>query len=198
MTEFWLCFVPLFVATDAIGTLPLLVGMTEGLDAVQIKRVVLQSVLVAMAVALLFLLFGQVVLQWLGITVADFLIAGGALLFIISVSGLLDVQKAGPVLDARTLGAVPLGVPLVAGPAVLTTILLLLGEHGAVVTAIAVYVNIIIAGIVFLLSGLIIRILGKTGVKTISKLSSLLLAAIAVMMIRRGVVAIIADLPLNQ
>lgn len=195
MIKFWLCFVPLFVATDAIGTLPLFVGMTEGLKKAQVKRIIVQSVLVAMVVTLLFLVAGRTVLQWLGITVADFMIAGGALLFIISVSGLLGTQKAADEVDAETMGAVPLGVPLIAGPAVLATILLLLNEHGIAPTAFAIYVNIIVAGGVFFLSGPIIRALGRTGAKTISKLASLLLAAIAVMMIRRGIVAIILGLP---
>jgi len=132
MKEFWLCFVPLCVATDAVGTLPLLIGMTEDLSRAQVKRVIVQSVFVAMVVALLFLVGGRFALQYLGITVADFMIAGGALLFIMSVGNVIGVEKPEHKLDPESLGAVPLGVPLIAGPAVLTTTLLLLGQYGPV------------------------------------------------------------------
>jgi len=194
MKEFWLCFVPLCVATDAVGTLPLLIGMTEGLSRAQVKRVIVQSVFVAMVVALLFLVGGRLVLQYLGITVADFMIAGGALLFIMSVGNVTGAEKPEHKLDPESLGAVPLGVPLIAGPAVLTTTLLLLGQYGPVPTALAVYVNIALAGVVFSLSGVIMRVLGRTGAKIVSKLSGLILAAIAVMMVRKGIVQIVSSL----
>ena len=194
MKEFWLCFVPLCVATDAVGTLPLLIGMTEDLSRAQVKRVIVQSVFVAMVVALLFLVGGRFVLQYLGITVADFMIAGGALLFIMSVGNVIGVEKPEHKLDPESLGAVPLGVPLIAGPAVLTTTLLLLGQYGPVPTALAVYVNIALAGVVFSLSGVIMRVLGGTGAKIVSKLSGLILAAIAVMMVRKGIVEIVLSL----
>jgi len=194
MKEFWLCFVPLCVATDAVGTLPLLIGMTEDLSRAQVKRVIVQSVFVAMVVALLFLVGGRFVLQYLGITVADFMIAGGALLFIMSVGNVIGVEKPEHKLDPESLGAVPLGVPLIAGPAVLTTTLLLLGQYGPVPTALAVYVNIALAGAVFSLSGVIMRVLGRTGAKIVSKLSGLILAAIAVMMVRKGIVEIVLSL----
>ena len=194
MKEFWLCFVPLCVATDAVGTLPLLIGMTEDLSQAQVKRAIVQSVFVAMVVALLFLVGGRLVLQYLGITVADFMMAGGALLFIMSVMNVIGVEKSEHKLDPESLGAVPLGVPLIAGPAVLTTTLLLLGQYGPVPTALAVYVNIALAGVVFSLSGVIMRVLGGTGAKIVSKLSGLILAAIAVMMMRKGIVEIVLSL----
>ena len=86
----------------------------------------------------------------------------------------------------------PLGVPLIVGPAVLTTSLILLGEYGSVLTVAAVVANILIAGVVLWLAQPINRLLGSPGSKTVSKLASLLIAAIAVMFIRRGVMSTIA------
>ena len=145
----------------------------------------------AAAVALGFLALGTWILRLLGITVEDFMIAGGILLFVISMSDLLSVENSRKIGDPESLGAVPIGVPLITGPAVLTTSLLLLNDHGLIATAPAILVNIAIAGGVFMFAGRLHEFLGKAGSKTVSKLASLLLAAIAVMMVRRGVSAVI-------
>ena len=192
MNDFWLCFVPLFVAVDALGVLPMFMSLTEGLSEAKRRRIVMQSVVTAAIVALTFLAIGTWMLNLLGITVSDFMIAGGVLLFVISMRDLLVVEKSRNLVDLDSLGAVPIGVPLITGPAVLTTSILLLHEHGLSHTALALVINILIAGLVFLFSEAIFRLLGKAGAKTVSKLAGLLLAAIGVMMVRRGVVAVIA------
>src|ERR1700675_4788027 len=120
---FWLCFVPLFVAVDAFGILPLFMALTERMEPVRRHRIILQSVLTATAVTLAFVLAGSAFLRLLGITVPDFMVAGGALLFVLSLSELISPHKTTEV-EADELGAVPLGVPLLAGPAVLTTSML--------------------------------------------------------------------------
>jgi membrane protein, MarC family len=193
MLEFWLTFVPLFVAVDAIGTLPMFMNFTEGLDAQRKRRIIFQSCLTAVVVALAFLALGQIVLGLLGITVADFMIAGGALLFVLSLNDILAFEKKELPIDPDSLGAVPLAVPLIVGPAVLTTSILLVGQHGFAMTAFATLLNIVIAGVVFNFSGLINSIMGKSGAKTISKLAGLILAAIAVMMVRKGVMIFISQ-----
>jgi multiple antibiotic resistance protein len=189
MADFWLCFVPLFVAVNAVGVLPMFMTLTEGMNASQQKRIITQSVIVATIVGLVFLAIGKGVLALLGITVYDFMIAGGSLLFILSVRDLMTYERVRRAVDEESLGAVPLGVPLIVGPAVLATTLLLMNEYGPVLTATALIINIGIAGVVFRTSELFLRVLGGTGAKTVSKLSKLLLAAIAVMMVRRGVEA---------
>lgn len=188
---FWLCFVPLFVSVDAIGTLPIYMSLTDGIDARSRKSVVITSVITAMIVALLFLFVGEVVLRMLGITVGDFMIAGGIILFLISIGDILMFSKPQNQITAETLGPVPIGVPLIVGPAVLTTLLLLAREYGFFYTTIAVVINVLIAGMVFLLSGLIMRMLGGSGTKIVSKIASLFLAAIAVMMVRKGLTAVL-------
>lgn len=187
MNAFWLCFVPLFVAVDAVGVLPLFVALTEGMDKARLRIVVVQSVITATVVAMVFLVFGPVLLRFLGITVPDFMIAGGILLLALSLSDLLTGEKKQGYTDLESLGAVPIGVPLITGPAVLTTCLLLVGLHGAWLTAAALVVNIALAGLIFMSAQPITRALGRTGTKTVSKVASLLLAAIAVMLIRRGI-----------
>ena len=124
------------------------------------------------------------------------MVAGGSLLFAISLSDLLTGEKKRRQADREIMGAVPIGIPLLAGPALLTTCIVLANAYGKGLTAIAVIVNLLIAGAVFLFAKSITRVLGRNGTRSASKIASLFLAAIAVMLIRKGVLeAILAALP---
>ena len=191
MRSFWLCFVPLFIAVDAIGVLPIFISFTKDIKPGRVRIIIYQSVITAIIVALLFLIGGKAILDMLGITVSDFMIAGGVLLFVISMSDLITNDKIQRNIDPESIGAVPIGVPLITGPAVLTTSILLLNEHGFVPTAVAILINVLIAGVVFNFSIYIHRFLGKAGTKTLSKIASLILAAIGVMIVRKGIIALI-------
>lgn len=192
MKEFWLCFVPLFVAVDAIGLLPAFLSLTRNVEQQRVRQVIYHSVITASLVALLFLALGTLILELLGITVADFMIAGGILLFVLALGDLLTDDKLQQHVDARSLGAVPLGVPLITGPAVLATSMLLLNQYDLIWVVAAVISNILIAGLVFRFSSTISRVLGEVGEKIVSKIAMLFLAAIAVMMVRRGIESFIA------
>jgi len=187
----------MFVAVDAVGILPLFMHLTEGVERQAVRKVIVQSMITALVVALVFLALGRWIFQYLGITVADFLIAGGILLFTISVIDVITVEKRIAQVDADSLGAVPIGVPLIVGPAVLTTIFVLVGEYGAVPTVAAAVVNIVIAGGVFWLAEPINRLLGRSGSRTLSKLAGILLAAIAVMMVRKGIMMLWQDISIT-
>lgn len=193
MKSFWLCFVPLFVAVDVIGLLPLFISLTSGMNKKQIRKIILQSTITALAVALIFIAVGTGIFKLLNISVADFMIAGGSLLFVISIRDILSADKQPAQVDPESVGAVPIGVPLITGPAVLTTSLLLINEHSALITSLAIAANILIVGIMFMVAPLINRILGKTGSKAVSKIISLLLAAIGVMVVRKGIAMYIAQ-----
>ena len=193
MRSFWLTFVPLFVAVDAVGVLPMFINLTEGIEKQDVRRIILQSMITALLVALLFIALGTAILRFLGITVADFMVAGGTLLFVISIRDILSAEKRSYVIDPECMGAVPIGVPLITGPAVLTTSMLLINEHSLFITSLSIVINILIAGGVFISAPFINRVLGKTGSKTISKITSLLLAAIGVMIVRRGIAIFITQ-----
>jgi multiple antibiotic resistance protein len=187
MTIFWLSFVPLFIAVDAFGILPVFLSLTEGLEKKAVRKILIESLITATAVAVVFLLLGELVLRLLGISVADFMIAGGLLLFSLSLSELLMLEKQHHRVSDEALGAVPIGVPIIVGPAVLTTTLLLVRQYGFMPTIISLTLNIAIAGVVLWFSSALNDFFGKAGSKAISKLASLLLAAIGVMMVRKGI-----------
>ncbi len=180
-----LAFIPIFVAVDVIGVLPIFVSLTQNTPRREKRRIILQSMITAFCLAVGFIFLGKAIFEFLGITVGDFMVAGGAILFAISIRDIMRAsarqQEAG-----EEPGVVPLGTPLIAGPAVLTTSLLLVEEYGAIPTLLSVTANLIIAGLALSLSGFLSRFLGEAGTKALSKIMHLLLAAIAVMMIRKG------------
>lgn len=155
------------------------------------KVVIFQSVITAAIVVVGFLWFGPGLLRFLNISVPDFMIAGGVLLFAISLSDLLAGTKKQREVESDSLGAVPIGIPLIAGPAVLTTCILLTSLHGKGITSAAAVANIALAGVIFLSAEPLAKLLGKAGMKTVSKVASLLLSAIGIMLIRKGVEGIL-------
>ena len=184
-----LAFIPIFVAVDAIGVLPLFVSLTEEVEKKEKSRIIFQSMITAMCLAIGFIFLGNAVFTLMGITLGDFMVAGGSILFYIAVADIRGPGKGSHYAN-QELGAVPLGTPLIVGPAVLTTSLIMRGEYGLTATLISVLVNILLAGLILSFSDAIIRILGKSGSRALSKVTNLLLAAIAVMLIRKGVIQI--------
>jgi multiple antibiotic resistance protein len=180
-----LSFIPIFVAVDAIGVLPIFVSLTEGTEAGDRRRIIIQSMFTASGLAVAFILLGKGVFRLLGITIEDFMIAGGAILFAIAITDILNPVKKRRMPSAE-LGAVPLGTPLIVGPAVLTTSLVLISRYGFWPTVISVLLNILLAGLIFTGASSLMRYVGEAGAKALSKIMSLLLGAIAVMLIRRG------------
>lgn len=120
-------FVPLFVAMDPVGALPLFVAWTSGLTAQERARQLRDGLLTALAVCLVFMLGGRWLLSVLGVGVADFLVAGGLVLLALAVSDLVSGggHEARGSSAKRDIGAVPIGTPILAGPATLATLLIL-------------------------------------------------------------------------
>lgn len=185
-----LAFIPLFVAVDAIGILPVYVSLTNGLKKEDKRKVIIESMVTAICLAIGFLFLGRAIFKFLNITIGDFMVAGGLLLFIIAIRDIVSTSIKRKI-SIDELGTVPLGTPLIVGPAVLTTTLLMMDQHGLMPTLIAVFLNVIIAGVVFFFSRFLIKIIGESGARALSKVTSLLLAAIAVMMVRKGVIVIL-------
>ena len=182
----FLAFIPLFVAVDAIGVLPIFISLTEKMERKERLSVIIKSLATAICLAVFFIFLGKAVFSVLNITVADFMVAGGILLFCIAIIDLLNPIKRRRI-PGGELGFVPLGTPLIVGPAVLTTSLLMLDAYGLLPTLISVLTNIILAGVIFWSAAIFIKVLGIAGTRALSKITSLLLAAIAVMMIRKGI-----------
>jgi multiple antibiotic resistance protein len=184
-----LAFIPIFVAVDAIGNIPVFISLIEGLSKKQIHKIVIDSLITATLVAILFMFIGKGILRFIGITISDFQVAGGALLFILSVRLLLPGAKKEIALSGKDtdIGVFPLGTPLITGPAVLTTTLMMRDSFGIAATFASLILNMLICWITLAKSDAIIKLIGTGGTRAISKIMYILLAAIGVMMIRLGI-----------
>ena len=188
-----LAFIPIFVAIDVLGLLPMYMFLTEDLEKDEKDRTIVLSIITALIVSIGFVFVGKGVFLVLGIRVADFLVAGGILLFIIAINNILtEEKKEKQRLSSKLLGIVPLGTPLIIGPAVFTATLIVLDTRGILPTLTGIFLNIILVGVVFKMSNFLMQKIGVTGMQVISKLTSIMLSAYAVMMIRRGIAEIIA------
>ena len=194
LTPYLLTFIPIFVAVDAIGNIPVFISLIEGTTKKQKDKIIRDSVTTATVVAILFMFIGKGILRFIGITIPDFQIAGGTLLFFLSVRLLLPATSKGFMTDPhdKDLGVFPLGTPLVTGPAVLTTTLMMVDSFGLGPTFVSLLLNMLIVWISFIKSDFFIRLLGPGGLRAVAKIMYILLVAIGVMMIRRGVMGIIS------
>jgi multiple antibiotic resistance protein len=186
LDSFVLTFLPLFIVIDTIGTLPIVMSLSEGMTRQQRNRMIHVAILTATIVGLVFLFFGQFILKVMNISPGALTIAGGVILFILSIRYLLTGRVIDEANREEMLAIVPIGTPLVVGPATITTLLLLVTQFPLYVVLISLAVNLVIAWVVFLAGNRIVSFLGKGGLKAVSQVFNLLLAAIAVSMILHG------------
>ena len=185
LTKFLQAFIPLFVAIDPVGLAAIFLGLGQGVAPAVRHRIAWQATVTGGVVALGFLFLGQNVFAAVGVSVKDFQIAGGLILFILAARDLTQAEGA-PTKLPEDFGIVPLGMPLIAGPAMITTLLLLVQTQGMAVTLEALAVNLVLIVLAFVCSEWLGRTIGRMGLRAISKIIAMLLAAIAVAMIRRG------------
>jgi multiple antibiotic resistance protein len=191
--ELALTFVPLFFAMDAVGNLPIFLALTQEVEPKHRRRAVHVATLTALGVGLGFVAIGKAIFSLLGIEVADFLIAGGIILLILAVRYLITgkIVETQDLSASDMVGVVPLGTPLVVGPAVLTSLLSLTGQYRIAIVLSSFILNLAIQWVLFRQATRIVDFLGRTGVNAVSKIVMLLLAAIAVKMIRQGILTIL-------
>lgn len=188
MDSFWHAFIPLFVAFDAVGLLPVFWSLSQRLSPAQRRLAVTEAVLTALLVAVAFLLVIRGIFSLMGLELADLMIAGGAILIVLSLRDLLLPEKASRSRHTSP-GVVPLGVPLLSGPAVLTTMLLVRDRYGWQVTLVALMVNMVLVWGILRSSQWLMHWLGREGAQVVSKITSLILTAFGVMLIREGIAA---------
>lgn len=187
-----MAFIPMFVAVDAIANIPIYLSLVEHCSQKQKIKITFDAVTTATAVAIIFMCIGKWVFSLLGVTIPDFQIAGGMLLFVLSVRLLFPgAQKDGLMHSHdKDMGVFPLGTPLITGPAVLTTTLMMMNAFGIVATLVSLILNMGIVWLTLAKAEFIMKVIGPSGTRAFSKIMYILLAAIAVMMVRHGIVGV--------
>jgi len=186
-------FVTLVVIMDPIGTIPLFLGLTSGRTNKARRRLAWQAVVVAIAVIATFALFGQQILRYLGISVPALQGAGGLLLVLVALELLTGKQERPDDVPDVNVALVPLGTPLLAGPgAIVATIVFVRRAHG-VGDAAAIAAGIVAVHLLLYLAlrfaNVILRVIREGGVLLVTRISGLLLSAIAVQLVADSAIA---------
>ncbi len=197
LKDFPLVFVPLFIAMDALGALPFLVPFLGSVDPKRRQWVVRRALVTGLLVGLAFLGLGRGLFQVLGLQVSDFLVAGGVILLVLSLRDLISGAPEAPTAPNELMAVVPIGTPLLVGPATISLLILLSGLYHPGLVVLAFLANELVAWVVFSQASRILGFLGQGGLMAASKVAYLLLAAIAVQLIRRGLADLLPGLSLR-
>ncbi len=200
--------VTVFAIVDPIGTLPFFVSLTDGFDAAD-RRVVLNRSVITLGVVLgLFALVGRFLFQAFGFSLASFEVAGGILLFVVAyemIFGEFGRAKLSPKDREETIARrdeisiVPIGVPLLAGPGAISTVMIYEANSGAdplaiVATFIAIAIVTGATFLIFLYGQGVLRVLGRVGVMAMTRVLGLMLAAVGVQFVATGIVGLFPQL----
>ncbi|RLF12176.1 MAG: MarC family protein [Thermoprotei archaeon] len=189
---YFTAFTMLFVVFDAIGNVPIFYSLTEDLDPTVRRKTIQNSVIIAGIILVVFALGGKLILDFFHISVDDFRIAGGLILLIVAIEGLLGRVEAMKI-KPEQLTVVPLATPLLAGPGSISIVMYLMeGGYGVAPTMVSIVANVALAWAILTYSDKVFRVLGKNGSLVFARIMSFILAALAVAMIREGILGVMA------
>ena len=200
-----LSFSSLFTLLNPIGTAPIVLSLTQNLNANEYKRVIRKSILTACSILLLFAFMGKIIFTFYGITVYAFKIAGGILFLRIGINMLeakVSRTKSTPKESEEASGnddiaLTPIGIPLIAGPGAITSVMILSSQANSFQHKIIFYVNIIltlfITYLVLSLGKKLTKKLGTAGLRVIERIMGMILMVVAIQFIVDGVNVVVAN-----
>jgi len=197
LQQYLTTFIMLFVVFDALGNVPIFYSLTEGLEFKERRRIIQNSVMIAGVILVFFALGGGLILSFFRVSIDDFRIAGGTILFIIAIEGLLGRVEAMKIRPEQ-LAVVPLATPLLAGPGSISLVIYLMeAGYGPGPTLASIVANVAVAWVILTYCDVFFKVLGKNGSLVVARIMALILAAIAIAMIREGVEGILSGYALH-
>lgn len=181
-------FIALFVVMDAIGNAPIFMSLTQSMERKHSISRLNMAVLVAASVIALFIIIGKGVLLYFGITVGDFQIAGGIIFFVLGIEMVFGLDFLSSRVERYDIAIVPLATPLIAGPGVLTTVIILTNTYGYLPTISAALINLILTRLILGNSLVINKLIGRQGAEILARIMGILLTALAISFIRSGII----------
>jgi multiple antibiotic resistance protein len=177
-------FISLFIIVDPFGNIPIFIGLTEGIGSESRRRIFHTATITGFILLLAFALAGRQILNFFGVTLQSFMIAGGILLLIIAVRILVigGWEERSP----ESIGVVPIAVPLLVGPGAITTTIINLETYGLLTTIMSVVLVFVIVWLTLRFIEPIYKVLGRSGSIVIARVMALLIAAIAIQFIIEG------------
>lgn len=186
------------VVMDPLGAVPLFISLSAGMQEKEKRKTIVSAIVISFIVLAVFILGGRLILRFFGIMPGSFYVAGGFLFFLIAVDMLFGQPKRartsseeGPEGEGGSIAVFPLAIPMIAGPGMVTTIMLYsAGEYPFLPTTamllVAVSVSLSAMFVALSVSGFVLRVLGKTGVSVVERIMGLLLAGLSVQFIYDG------------
>ena len=185
----------LFIIVDPFGSIPIFMSLTDKMSENQKKKVFNTATLVGFILLLAFAFAGQEIFSIFGVSVFSFEVAGGILLLIIAIRILISGRVTDMDESPESVGAVPIAMPLLVGSGAITTTIFNLQAYGVVVTALAVFVVLILTWIILRYINKVYHFLGKTGALVIARVMALLIAAIAIQYVLFGIAHFLENIP---
>jgi len=186
-------FVLLFAVTDAIGTVPIFVSLTADYPDHR-RRIIKQAIVISTAVLVVFSLFGWLIFDIFGITLDDFRIAGGIVLFVVAVDQLNGGGFKQKGLEPSDVAAFPLATPLLAGPGAISTVIIISGPpYSPLLALVVIGCNAILAYLILSSSDWVRKFLGANGTNALSRITALLIAALAISFVVGGISNIVSS-----
>jgi multiple antibiotic resistance protein len=179
--------IALFVVIDPIGNVPLFIALTSKMDKNQKKKTSKVAIITAASLLSVFAVGGTRILSIFGINIFSFMIAGGILLFILSIELLTHGSWRFAIGDtAEDTGAVPLAFPLLVGPGAITSVIISYETSGLIITILSIAIVIGVTYLTLFLINPIYRVLGSRGSMIITRVFAILIAAIGVQYVLQG------------
>lgn len=199
-------FSMIFFIVDPLGNIPVFLALTEGASPAERNRTARRASIVTLLILLLFAFIGEWILRLFRVTISSFQIAGGILIFIIALSMLQARRsraKSSPEeederLQQEDISIFPLAIPMLSGPAAITTVMVLINLSASFTQRMIVILAIILTSLCcyFIMkeSGRLLRVLRKTGINVLTRLMGLLLAVIAVQFVIDGIKTVLSEI----
>lgn len=187
MLQFIQVFFAIFGIMDPVGNVPFFITLTSTLDRAAKTRLALRAVLYAGGILIVFMFLGNSILNVFHISMESFRIAGGLVLLILGFQILFDVEfnnQKSELLEEKDVSIVPLATPLIAGPGMITSVVILSKEFGYLLTLAGIVVNLALCFILFRFAHIVLKILGKRSAMVFAKMMGLILMAIGVEFVR--------------
>ncbi|MEM2995657.1 MAG: MarC family protein [Candidatus Bathyarchaeia archaeon] len=178
--------VSLFIIVDPVGNLPILLSLTQNMPDDRRRKAFRTATLTGLILLLSFASVGQQILALFGVSLHNFMVAGGILLLIIAIKILIAGGWEDEATTPESVGAVPIAVPLLVGPGAITTTIINIQSYGFPVTTASVLITFAFVWLIFKFIDLIYAFLGRTGSLVIARVMALLIAAIAIRYILEG------------
>lgn len=186
----------LFAIVDVLGNIPIFVDLTLDMNHAERRKTFNTASVIGFIILVLFALAGEKILYYaFHIKIQDFMVAGGILLLVIAVKGIV-VDKQVPSKEvsstrAYELGAVPIACPLLAGPGAMVSSIMILQQHGYLITILSIGIVFILVWVILLFIEPIYKLLGIVGSRVAGKVINIFIAAIAINFIFRGIMSYI-------